>query len=597
MTTDATTGPDLLLSDLKQRLADRRTVVIVGAGVSISATEGNSLAGWRGLLENGVSRCEGVVTTLPADWGSHVRRELQSDDMDDLLGAAQKIEKKLRKSGEFAKWLIDTVGALALRDRSVIDAILDLKTPLLTTNYDGLIEKASGLPSVTWKEPNKYERAIQADRAGVLHLHGFYDDPDSVVLGITSYDAVLRDRFAQEMQHAIRALHTLVFVGCGMGLEDPNFSAWLEWARPIFAGSTYRHYRLALSSEVNAIQQEHHPDDRIFVIPYGNTHSDLPAFLRSLASSAALRTPHTLIEQPSPSLPTLPLSPSLPPASELKEYISAVKAAHGRIRFVEIPKYDDTPDAPIDRLYVPPHICRSQIAPDRTESDWPATHTLDTILSEESRIVILGDPGYGKSTLTSSLAWQLCNDQSGVPLPMIVRDLHLKADITWEGLLKAFLTHGIGRYIGTLDTLKAILKSGDAVIFLDGLDEIASVLVRKRLRDAVHAGFAEFPNCRWILTSRIVGYDDVPFHLASPKPGSSRRKSTRRSTQPKDSSIACVCYLAPFSAAQIAEFADKWYGQHELDKSTASARSATFVSAINKNTGTKRLGAFRIFLR
>ena len=39
----------------------------------------------------------------------------------------------------------------------------------MTTNYDGLIEKCTGLSPVTWKEPSKYERVIQGDREGVLH--------------------------------------------------------------------------------------------------------------------------------------------------------------------------------------------------------------------------------------------------------------------------------------------------------------------------------------------------------------------------------------------------------------------------------------------
>ena len=53
--------------------------------------------------------------------------------------------------------------------------------------------------------------------------------------------------------------------------------------------------------------------------------------------------------------------------------------------------------------------------------------------------------------------------------------------------------------------------------------------------------------------------------------------------------VATVWYLAPFSSAQIQEFANKWYEQHESDPKLAPARAIGFVNAVNENSGTKRL--------
>jgi hypothetical protein len=94
---------ELLLSDLRERIATSRAVAIVGAGVALAATGGNPLAGWKGLLEDGVKRCEQVVPGLPKGWGDTVRRELDSGDIDDLLSAAQKVEAKLKRIGEGRK--------------------------------------------------------------------------------------------------------------------------------------------------------------------------------------------------------------------------------------------------------------------------------------------------------------------------------------------------------------------------------------------------------------------------------------------------------------------------------------------------------------
>lgn len=55
-----------------------------------------------------------------------------------------------------------------------------------TTNYDGIIEEVIGSPPVTWKEDAKVERVIRDDDQAVLHLHGYWDQPESVILGIRS---------------------------------------------------------------------------------------------------------------------------------------------------------------------------------------------------------------------------------------------------------------------------------------------------------------------------------------------------------------------------------------------------------------------------
>ena len=59
--------------------------------------------------------------------------------------------------------------------------------------------------------------------------------------------------------------------------------------------------------------------------------------------------------------------------------------------------------------------------------------------------------------------------------------------------------------------LGRMLESGQALLLLDGIDEIGSVEIRSALRGAVHEGMRRYRHCRWIITSRIVGYDEVPF--------------------------------------------------------------------------------------
>ena len=206
---------------------------------------------------------------------------------------AQQVESKLGApaGGEYRRWLGETVGALELRDGEVLDALAGLAAPLATTNYDGLLEQATGLAPVTWRDSARVEQALRGDAPGVLHLHGHWADPGSVVLGVRSYEAVLGDAHAQAVLRALPLLRSLLFVGFGVGLGDPNFGALLRWMRDVFARSPYRHYRLAREDQVAPLQREHPPEQRIRVLSYGAHHERLAPYLRGLLPPGAPARP------------------------------------------------------------------------------------------------------------------------------------------------------------------------------------------------------------------------------------------------------------------------------------------------------------------
>ena len=260
-----------LHDDVRSHIAKGDVLVVVGAGVSMGATRGNPIASWTGLLEHGAERCR-EVCSLSDDWLKKKQADLASGDMDDLLAVAETVASKLGSpaGGEYRRWLRETVGGLRAASRDVLEALRDLKVPIATTNYDGLLEEVTGRPAVTWQDGAKVERVIRGDDQGVLHLHGFWDRPETVILGIRDYEKILGDTHAQTMQKAIRATRTLLFVGCGEGLRDPNFGAFLRWTQQVFPESEYRHFRLARDSEVAALQALHPPAERIFVLSYGS---------------------------------------------------------------------------------------------------------------------------------------------------------------------------------------------------------------------------------------------------------------------------------------------------------------------------------------
>jgi tetratricopeptide (TPR) repeat protein len=279
-----------LAADLHKQVALGRAVLVVGAGVAVAASGLQQAASWRGLIESGIGWAEGHLPALPGAWGSYARGLLDlgwQGDLSLLLLVAEMVTDKLggRDGAEYRAWLRETVGSLPLAEAALPRALAALDVPIVTTNYDDLIEQATGWATTTWADPYGVQRAFREGETTVVHLHGHWRTPASVVLGVRSYQEVLGDNKAQALQHIIAANKSLVFVGVGSGASDPNFVALRSWLAATFPGSEYRHYRLCLRGEETDVAREHR-GERIVPVAYGTRHSDLLGFLRDLAPRA-----------------------------------------------------------------------------------------------------------------------------------------------------------------------------------------------------------------------------------------------------------------------------------------------------------------------
>lgn len=289
-------GQTKLLEDLRRDLAKGEVLVIAGTGVSIQATQNEASAQWDGLIANGIEHCVETHLLSEADARS-LRKQLKSKAVEDRLAVAEKVSQALGApdGGEFRRWLRDSVGRLELKDRAIVDAIHALGAPIATTNYDDLLTRGRGLGHVPWTDGPAAHEIIRGDGGGVLHFHGCFDQPASVILGVRSYDTLLASRGAQAIQRAVVANRTLLFIGCGDGLSDPNFGALLEWSAAAFGKSIYRHYCLCLKRERKALQKRRPAEERLFYVEYGDDYSDLVLFLRQLAPAP---TPAAVLPNP-----------------------------------------------------------------------------------------------------------------------------------------------------------------------------------------------------------------------------------------------------------------------------------------------------------
>jgi SIR2-like domain len=269
-------------NELKQQIAKRQAVFFVGAGVSARATN-NPVATWTGLLEDGVRFCEKHIDGLRPGWADRVRADIRSADPDDMLVAAEKITRKLASSVNLQAWLRASIGNFQPITRDVLEAIAALNLPIMTTNYDRLLEEVTGQLPVSWREDDRVRRVLFENEPGIVHVHGWFEIPDSIVLDVRSYERIISSEYMSSVLKSIALAKSIIFVGFGSGLADPNFSRLRLWIRDVLVNVTNRHYRLCLTGELEQLRNDHQADAFLRVLPFGADQDELAAYLRSLA--------------------------------------------------------------------------------------------------------------------------------------------------------------------------------------------------------------------------------------------------------------------------------------------------------------------------
>ena len=278
----------------------------------------------------------------------------------------------------------------------------------------------------------------------------------------------------------------------------------------------------------------------------------------------------------------------------LRAYLSNVQRRHGYVRLLGLPDRSDRPNVPIEFMLVPPLVSPRPISVDSNPKEWmPQCESLVAALERYGRVLLLGDPGTGKTTFFNYLAWIL-TFAGGVtpslarfgwvlPVPMMLRELPLESVTTFNGLLDAFLSQRVGEPLREGDYIRSMLEEGRALVMLDGIDEIGGKEARLNLREAVFDGMRRFPDCLWLLSSRIVGYGEVPFERR-PVLGKYGANSVADSEAPKIGK----CYLAPFNDGRIKRFAQNWYTMRDKD-ALKEGKADELVQAIRKDKALQRL--------
>ncbi len=215
------------------------------------------------------------------------------------------------------------------------------------------------------------------------------------------------------------------------------------------------------------------------------------------------------------------------------------------------------------------------------------------ILQNHSGVVVLGDPGAGKTTFLKYIALRLARgegDQIGLGdrLPILMPLAAYANALQREEIrLDDFIADYFADIVADLpigQMLHEALRAGRALILLDGLDEVRDLNLRNTVVERVtdFYTFHRRPGNKFVLTSRVVGY---------------------RAVRPSAEELA-ECTLVDFDDAEIEEFIVRWtaaiekqaQGNTAVAYADAEQDRRELLDAIYQNTGVRRLAATPLLL-
>lgn len=304
-------------------LGERRGIVFLGAGASISATTGGAKGDTNTVNEDEYSSINPICSALPKTYtpmptwrglletlGDKYKNSHNCDDSllcelkesiehNHLTHAAEIISTVLEPSVIRAVIKREFSGNRTLNEELYEKVALIDQPVVMTTNYDQMYEKYWDKFSENFAKLEDFcvrsyldsdiVAPLREPRSRVyLKLHGCVNLPDKIILSKSDYNFA-RQRHSQFFQivSSLMLTRTIVFIGSGLD-GDPDIELLLQDAA--FVGSsTLPHYAL-MKGPVSPVKKEHLKNTaNIVILEYsadaGGGHSNMLKVINELADS------------------------------------------------------------------------------------------------------------------------------------------------------------------------------------------------------------------------------------------------------------------------------------------------------------------------
>jgi hypothetical protein len=594
---------------------------VVGTGVSAAATGNQREATWLGLVRAAIEHIAANIEEFGDNIfiRSIVERGVDkfkpSDD--ELWIATYTIERCLRGPEATKRWIAHRMMELESNviDTSLVDTLGAFQWPIATTNYDNilcerlgqgymLIDDVSPTILKQWRENKMSPRRI-------LHLHGHRSIPDGLLFTKEDYGIYTSSvKFRNGMDLLFEGRP--IFIGCKDTLIDSNIGAALS--------ERFKNRRSYAQEPIVLLRRGETmgPGLAVHEIHYGEQHEDLVPFLSAALQALGTRDV-AILPKFKPAEPHAKRQPSGPYAKQQPAPPQAALGAWQRklfsllasdFKFLRLPDFrlsgreasltlDDIyvaltfdPRSSQERLEESRALHHAQqegsVAPGELLVENPhfrrlastsvstKPQTLAGVIRDNRCVVMLGDPGSGKTTLMHWLTRQCAiarqndrvklivearridpgasSDSSPVligpawfPVNIPISDYSSRRRNLEDGIGSPLLRYAARALANRLEeagfatTAAEILQqmhaeaaAGRLLILIDGLDEDFQAEDRRSIVTEIELLLTwlhgESPdgkliptvppnvrgNNRMVVTSRVAGYKDAPLSIDVP---------------------------------------------------------------------------------
>jgi len=194
-------------------------------------------------------------------------------------------------------------------------------------------------------------------------------------------------------------------------------------------------------------------------------------------------------------------------------------------------------------------------------------YTYKDVINLKDNLVILGNPGSGKSILIKSMICDIISNDSEIddsnqdylPIRIELRKYLSYKKENGGNILKYIKSLLIDEYqIHNITEVifNKILDEQKSLIFFDGLDEVFDIKDKIDIKNDIENIHNKYKKLRSITTSRLIGYDEASLN--------------------KEKFRGFI--IENFEDEQIVEYVNKWYNQEEVSKEIRNKEIKGFLS-------------------